>query len=461
MRKLKRVLSIGVSLLILVSSVGFAQENVSGENTLSPSDTSVAGQNQASTPKIKSIRKIVFPDDRTKDGTSVEQKKSVEISIPLKPGDGEKNSVIEAKDIVVENGYIIEVYYDEEFKIKRNENNILIGEGNITGKLPAYLKIVDSKNQGFTQYISVTIKFYKDGEIHSILDAKPDIFGKSDATTPANRRKIGITLPNMNKIQLWTNDIKLENKKKSDDTKFYTDASYQERINRPIDLMKTVNTIYFTVEMDDTTLVYYELTVKNPYVQSPDVRNPDASANSGAGSSRSAVRPDSSPSSSKPESKVEPKKDETKKVDMKKDAKETGNKASEKVSTKLMIGQKNYTAYINGQPMTKTADIAPLIHQGRVMMPARMISEILGVDVQFDAANKTAHFMYGENKVELTLGQKQMRVNDVKIELTADILNQNGRILLPLRDIQRAFQSLGLETNIQWDSANKSLTVEK
>lgn len=218
--------------------------------------------------------------------------------------------------------------------------------------------------------------------------------------------------------------------------------------------------------MDDKTPVYYELTVKNPYVQNPDVRNPDvrnpdASANSGAGSSRSAVRPGSSPSSSKPESKVEPKKDETKKVDMKKDAKETRNKASEKVSTKLMIGQKNYTAYINGQPMTKTADIAPLVHQGRVMMPARMISEILGVDVQFDAANKTAHFMYGENKVELTLGQKQMRVNDVKIELTADILNQNGRILLPLRDIQRAFQSLGLETNIQWDSANKSLTVEK
>ena len=408
MRKLKRVLSIGVSLLILVSSIGFAQENVSGENTLSPSDTSVAVQNQASTPKIKSIRGIAFPDDMTKDGTSIAQQKSVEISIPQKPGDGEENSVIEATDIMLEAGYTLEVYYDKEFKQKRAANNILIGQ-NVLVAPPIYLKVVDSHNSGFAQYFFVTIKFYKDGEILSILDADLDIFGKSDGKTPANRRKIGITLPNMNKIQLWTNDIKLENKKKSDDTKFYTDASYQERINRPIDLMKPVNTIYFTVEMDAKTPVYYELTVKNPYVQNPDVRNPDvrnpdASANSGVGSSRSAVRPGSSPSSSKPESKVEPKKDENKKVGMKKDAKETGNKASEKVSTKLMIGQKNYTAYINGQPMTKTADIAPLVHQGRVMMPARMISEILGVDVQFDAANKTAHFMYGENKVELTLG---------------------------------------------------------
>ena len=203
-----------------------------------------------------------------------------------------------------------------------------------------------------------------------------------------------------------------------------------------------------------------------------DKKNQNKSERSG--SARSSVRPDSS-SSSKNEMKKDGEKkdlmkqDEMKKDEMKNEPKKDEMKTDEvnnvtstdKVSTKLVIGQKTYTAMVNGQAIEKTMDVAPMVHQGRTVLPARMISELLGVDVKFDQKSKTANFMYGEAKVQLTLGQKFMLVNGEKVALTADILNKDGRILLPVTDIQKAFAKLGLEANVSWDAATKSVTIEK
>lgn len=183
--------------------------------------------------------------------------------------------------------------------------------------------------------------------------------------------------------------------------------------------------------------------------------------------SQSSVRPDSSAPSKNEMKKDDMKKDEMKKEEpkkdeMKKDDMSNMEKSTDKVSTKLVIGKKTYTAMINGQAVEKTMDVAPMVHMGRTVLPARMISELLGVDVKFDQASKTASFMYGEgNKVELTLGQKFMMVNGEKVALTADILNKDGRILLPVTDIQKAFAKLGLEANVSWNAATKTVTIEK
>lgn len=184
--------------------------------------------------------------------------------------------------------------------------------------------------------------------------------------------------------------------------------------------------------------------------------NPQPPVSSGS-SSQSSVRPNST-------SKQDTKKTEDKKSEDKKQDKtvEQSHPAAEKVSTKLTVGEKKYTAMIDGIAVEKTMDVAPMIHQGRTVLPARMISELLGVNVKYDAKSKTATFVYGENnKVELTLGQKFMMVNGQKVELTAEVLNMDGRILLPLTDIQKAFADLGLKANVGWDANTKSITIDK
>ncbi|MDO4711619.1 MAG: copper amine oxidase N-terminal domain-containing protein, partial [Peptostreptococcaceae bacterium] len=201
--------------------------------------------------------------------------------------------------------------------------------------------------------------------------------------------------------------------------------------------------------------------------QKPEQPKPQPPASSGSTGSQSSVRPDSS-------SKTDTKRSDDKKAEDKKeqDKKQQDNKidkateqtatVAEKVSTKLTIGDKKYTAVIDGVTVEKTMDVAPKIHQGRTVLPARMISELLGVGVRYDAKSKTASFTYGENnKVELTLGQKFMTVNGQKVELSAEVLNENGRILLPLTDIQKAFADLGLKATVGWDAMTRSITIDK
>ncbi len=62
--------------------------------------------------------------------------------------------------------------------------------------------------------------------------------------------------------------------------------------------------------------------------------------------------------------------------------------------------------------------------------------------------------------VTLTLGQKVMKVNGQNVDLLAAPLLVNGRILLPVRDIQRAFSDLGLKVSIDWNAETKRVIIK-
>lgn len=126
----------------------------------------------------------------------------------------------------------------------------------------------------------------------------------------------------------------------------------------------------------------------------------------------------------------------------------------------LTIGSKSYMTKDGMKPM----DVAPMLHQGRTMLPARMIAELLGVNVAYNATNKTASFEYtngdSKNTVALTLGQKMMKVNGKDVALTADLIVVNGRILLPIRDIQKALKDLGLNIEIDWNAQTREVSIK-
>ncbi len=127
----------------------------------------------------------------------------------------------------------------------------------------------------------------------------------------------------------------------------------------------------------------------------------------------------------------------------------------------LTIGKSTYIAMVDGQETEKTADAAPMLHNGRTVLPARMISELLGVAVQYDDSGKTAQFTYEGSSVALTLGQGYMLVNGQRVDLTSSVLNVDGRVMLPLSDIQKAFDHLGLLSDVLWDDATKSVLISK
>lgn len=137
------------------------------------------------------------------------------------------------------------------------------------------------------------------------------------------------------------------------------------------------------------------------------------------------------------------------------------------VVAKLQISNKEYKVVQDGKVVSKTMDATPIIHKGRTMLPARMIAELLGIEVKFDDNTKTAKFTFTkqvegksqENVVELTLGQKMMKVNGKSQALSSELLNVNGRILLPMTDIQKALKELGLGIDVKWNHTTKEITL--
>lgn len=490
MNRLKKAMALGMMSVMVVSSASFAESPqdpyvmtesmgsnlISGSNDTSQSDSLpiIFSQQAPSGPQVNArIPKTLFifrtqidlSTDSNNKGTSPETRKILKVNIIRKRGE----KFLTPNHIKAEGEYKVETYVDQGFKTSLEKLPIDTPIG-----FPIFIKISDqSSNSVYYYQLVIALENEEvEGEVKTIFGKSiPDEVYNKDGYTKENRRVIQQEI-NTNlmpfKKEISVKDI--ERKNNQDTIIFYgTDSEYQKTTNESVVIPLAKKTgFYFTVSTQHGETIYYELIINN---NDQGIQQP----HTGGSSPQSSVRPDSSSSAADKKSgtKNDIKKDA--KNDMKQDAKKMDEKKSDmknvdqnkssaesKVSTKLMIGETKYTVVVDGVAIEKTADVAPTVHMGRTLLPARMISEILGVTVKFESATKMASFMYGENnKVELTLGQKYMLVNGQKMELTADILNQDGRILLPLKDIQNAFTQLGLKSNISWDSASKSVNIEK
>lgn len=97
------------------------------------------------------------------------------------------------------------------------------------------------------------------------------------------------------------------------------------------------------------------------------------------------------------------------------------------------------------------------------MMPIRMISNMLGMEASFDSASRTAQFVHNSNGashvIQLTLGKNTMIVDGKEIPLRTALLNVDGRILIPMSDLQRALAEAGMDVKLGWEDDTKTLTV--
>ena len=124
----------------------------------------------------------------------------------------------------------------------------------------------------------------------------------------------------------------------------------------------------------------------------------------------------------------------------------------EKIEIKLTIGKAEITT--NGE--AKELDVPAQIIDSRTMVPLRAIFEALGASVEWDDATKTVTSVKEDTTVKLTIGDKNLHVNDTVKELDVPAQIVDSRTLVPVRAIAESF---GCE--VAWDDATKTVTITK
>jgi hypothetical protein len=108
---------------------------------------------------------------------------------------------------------------------------------------------------------------------------------------------------------------------------------------------------------------------------------------------------------------------------------------------------------LNGTPLA--FDVAPIISNGRVMVPMRAIFEALGMTVTWDSEMGYALASKDELTIDIfTSTRDVIMVNREMVELEAPIIVQSGRILVPLRVIAEA---TGAE--VEWNQSTRMVVI--
>jgi phosphate transport system substrate-binding protein len=99
-------------------------------------------------------------------------------------------------------------------------------------------------------------------------------------------------------------------------------------------------------------------------------------------------------------------------------------------------------------------DVAPLMQEGRVLVPFRFIAENLGGLVSWDEASQTVKIVTADKTVSLPVGQTTATVNGEAKTLDVSATLVDGRTLVPVR-----FVSESLGADVTWDDANQTVNV--
>ena len=96
-----------------------------------------------------------------------------------------------------------------------------------------------------------------------------------------------------------------------------------------------------------------------------------------------------------------------------------------KAPVKLKINQ-YYVLYT-------TPDVPYIDKQNRFMMPLRAVSELLGADVGYDSESKKATVAWGGKTVEVTINSKEVTYNGITTQIDTVPVIKQGQIFIPAR----------------------------
>ena len=116
----------------------------------------------------------------------------------------------------------------------------------------------------------------------------------------------------------------------------------------------------------------------------------------------------------------------------------------------LTIGQKD--AAVLGK--TVVNDVAPIIRNERTMLPIRFVTESLGGEVAWNAAERKVTITKGEQLIEIVIDSSVAHVNGKPILLDAPAFIESDRTYLPLR-----FVAENLDATVLWDAKARQVII--
>ena len=99
-------------------------------------------------------------------------------------------------------------------------------------------------------------------------------------------------------------------------------------------------------------------------------------------------------------------------------------------------------------------DVAPLINDGRTLVPVRAIFEAIGATVTWDDSAKTVYSEMGDTKISLKINDNVLSKNGESITLDVPAKIVKDRTMVPVRAISEAYGCF-----VSWNDAQKSVAV--
>ncbi len=104
---------------------------------------------------------------------------------------------------------------------------------------------------------------------------------------------------------------------------------------------------------------------------------------------------------------------------------------------------------------TLSFDVQPQVINGTTMVPYSAITSKFGASLSLDSKTKKLKVKRGNTTVELTINNNHATVNGQAVKLPVNVVEKNGRTLVPLRFLGEAF---GLWMN--WNAASQTANID-
>ena len=129
--------------------------------------------------------------------------------------------------------------------------------------------------------------------------------------------------------------------------------------------------------------------------------------------------------------------------------------AESTTQTTIIMTIDSPTMQVNGEIISIDENgTAPIVVDGRTMVPIRAVAEVLGGEVSWDAAARTVTVTKDSDVISLTIDSNLAEVNSQSVERDTTPVIVNERTLLPLR-----FVSENLGAEVVWNAENRQITI--
>lgn len=108
---------------------------------------------------------------------------------------------------------------------------------------------------------------------------------------------------------------------------------------------------------------------------------------------------------------------------------------------------------LNGRPPATSSP--PVLENGRVLVPVRILAEVMGAEVRWDDLTQTVIIIKNEKRIALTPGSSNAGINGNHLSPGTAAKIIQGRTMVSLRFVS---ETLGAAVN--WDNTTKTVSVE-